>query len=181
MLENNFKRILFILVLVFANVAADQITKSWARKHVRYQPTQQVVGDYFILQYAENDGAFLSLGSNLPGFVRTLILTILPTLVLIGILVFVITTRELSLWAVISVCCIVGGGIGNLYDRIFHDGLVTDFMNMGIGNLRTGIFNVADMSIMFGIAVFFVTTIFNRPPEEEEDEKKVEEATSKEA
>jgi signal peptidase II len=43
------------------------------------------------------------------------------------------------------------GGIGNLLDRVFYDGRVIDFMNLGIGRLRTGIFNVADVYITIGI------------------------------
>lgn len=45
---------------------------------------------------------------------------------------------------------IVAGGIANLYDRLFHSFQVIDFLNFGIGNLRTGILNVADMSVTFG-------------------------------
>lgn len=53
-----------------------------------------------------------------------------------------------------------GGGIGNLVDRILLSGLVTDFINIGIGNLRTGIFNVADMAIMTGvIGLIFVELV----------------------
>jgi signal peptidase II len=45
---------------------------------------------------------------------------------------------------------IIGGGLSNIYDRIVA-GKVVDFMNIGIGGLRTGIFNVADNAIMIGL------------------------------
>jgi len=51
---------------------------------------------------------------------------------------------------------IVGGGLGNLIDRLFFGGKVTDFVSMGIGPLRTGIFNVADVAIMFGSLGMFL-------------------------
>lgn len=51
----------------------------------------------------------------------------------------------------------VTGGALNLADRIVR-GSVVDFMNVGIGPVRTGIFNVADMAIMLGLAMMaFVT------------------------
>jgi signal peptidase II len=49
---------------------------------------------------------------------------------------------------------ILSGGLGNLFDRVSQQGLVTDFLNLGIGPLRTGIFNVADMAITGGFALF---------------------------
>jgi lipoprotein signal peptidase len=59
---------------------------------------------------------------------------------------------------VLAVSLFVAGGIGNLMDRIFHGGSVADFLNVGVGPLRTGIFNIADVAIMGGVLVliFFV-------------------------
>jgi signal peptidase II len=47
----------------------------------------------------------------------------------------------------------VGGGLSNWFDRLVNEGRVVDFMNLGIGSFRTGIFNVADVAIMAGAAV----------------------------
>ena len=54
--------------------------------------------------------------------------------------------------ALLGVALIAAGGVSNLLDRITY-GMVIDFMNVGIGSLRTGIFNVADMAIMLGAAI----------------------------
>lgn len=51
----------------------------------------------------------------------------------------------------------LGGGVSNLLDRLIH-GTVIDFMNVGIGPLRTGIFNVADMAIMLGAGIIVLET-----------------------
>jgi signal peptidase II len=59
---------------------------------------------------------------------------------------------------VFSLAMIFSGGIGNIIDRILFDRHVTDFMNIGFGNIRTGIFNVADMCITagaIGLLIFF--------------------------
>ncbi|MBW2634842.1 MAG: signal peptidase II [Deltaproteobacteria bacterium] len=49
---------------------------------------------------------------------------------------------------------VIAGRFGNLYDRAFNDGKVVDFMPLSIGPLRTGAFNVADISILVGISGF---------------------------
>jgi signal peptidase II len=68
---------------------------------------------------------------------------------------------------VVAVGAIVGGGLGNLWDRI-QLGVVRDFMNVGIGSLRTGIFNVADMAITFGgIALLLLPLLRRRVPKAE--------------
>ena len=54
--------------------------------------------------------------------------------------------------ALSGVALLVAGGASNLMDRFVH-GAVIDFMNVGIGSVRTGIFNVADMAIMLGAAI----------------------------
>ena len=56
---------------------------------------------------------------------------------------------------------ILSGGIGNLIDRVTNNGLVTDFIVMGVGPLRTGVFNVADVAVMFG-AMAIVCLSFRR-------------------
>jgi signal peptidase II len=58
--------------------------------------------------------------------------------------------RRLEPWRVVALALVAGGGISNLIDRLLYNGRVTDFLNVGIGSLRTGIFNVADMAIMAG-------------------------------
>lgn len=62
----------------------------------------------------------------------------------------------------IALSLAVGGGIGNLIDRIAF-GSVTDFLNFGIGQVRTGIFNVADMAIMAGLFLFLYAAMKPKP------------------
>lgn len=59
----------------------------------------------------------------------------------------------MSLDTVVAWSLVLSGGLGNLVDRIINDGRVIDFMNIGIGSLRTGIFNVADVCITVGVVV----------------------------
>ena len=52
---------------------------------------------------------------------------------------------------------IIGGGAGNLIDRIQYDGVVIDFLNVGVGPVRTGVFNVADVAVIAGVLLYVVT------------------------
>ena len=58
--------------------------------------------------------------------------------------------------ALVGLALYFAGGASNLVDRVMH-GSVIDFMNVGVGPLRTGIFNVADMAILLGVAIFVFT------------------------
>ena len=110
---------------------------------------QSYLNDMFRFVYAENTGAFLSLGSGMNDTLRYWVLAVVPVLVLLYIFYHVLTAHNLHVVQQAAFGFILGGGLSNIYDRIM-EGKVVDFMNMGIGTLRTGIFNVADMSIMLG-------------------------------
>ena len=142
---------LFIILL-------DQWTKIWAVKSVKGAPTQSYLGDLFRLEYAENSGAFLSFGSTMNVETRFWIFTVGVSLFLLFPAYYLFKEKSTSWVQPMAMAGVVAGGIGNLIDRIFRPNhVVVDFMNMGIGSLRTGIFNVADMAILFGvIALFFV-------------------------
>lgn len=155
-----------ISLVLLGSVGCDQATKVVARQHLDGRGTLTYLGDTFRLTYAENHGAFLGMGSSLPDWARTLIFTVLVGAVLLGLLVWVLRTSDISTRAVVAASLVIGGGIGNLIDRIAFDGGVTDFMNMGIGSLRTGIFNVADVWIMAGVFLLALAPEIWRAPDD---------------
>ena len=63
------------------------------------------------------------------------------------------------------VALVAGGGIGNWLDRLLNQGTVTDFVSLGVGPLRTGIFNLADVAVMAGVALLLLS--FRRKPAHE--------------
>lgn len=77
-------------------------------------------------------------------------------------LAIVLFVKEMPLSSVIVWSLVLSGGLGNLFDRIMHDGRVIDFMNLGIAGLRTGIFNVADVCITIGV-LLLVLEVLQRP------------------
>jgi signal peptidase II len=156
------KKRLFILLLAGGSaVLLDRITKIWAVNTLKGAGSTSYWDDFFRLVYAENTGAFLSLGSGLSDHWRTLVLSILPVLVLLYVLYFILFSSNLSTWQATAFSLILGGGASNIVDRVMQ-GMVVDFMNMGLFGLRTGIFNVADMAIMAGLFMMLFTMFRQR-------------------
>ncbi|MDC7226242.1 MAG: signal peptidase II [Spirochaetales bacterium] len=150
--------ILLIIVILISglNFTADRITKIYAVDHIKGGGTIEVVGRVFIMHYAENDGAFLGFGGNMPKPVKSVLLVLLPSIIVLAAIFYTAFSGNIPPGQLISLSCVIGGGAGNLWDRIFNDGIVIDFLNFGIGNLRTGILNVADLSVTFGAIAFII-------------------------
>jgi signal peptidase II len=156
---------LTLAVLVAATVGCDRVTKHAASALLAGTDGHSFLRDTVRLAYAENTGGFLGLGAGLPVPVRTGVFTVATGLVLVGLAMFAIREQWTG-WRAIGVTLFVAGGLSNWVDRVVH-GSVVDFMNVGIGGLRTGIFNVADVAIMAGALIFFLAEI-RRPPRDAE-------------
>ena len=150
-------RILIASLVSIGCVGCDQATKFVVRQHVVLGESHSFLGDTFRLMHAENPGAFLSIGEFLPDDIRSGIFTVGVGIACLGILLAAIFSRGLGRWQVVALSLIAGGGVGNWIDRLTNDGRVTDFLNVGVGSLRTGIFNVADVVLMAGMAIFILS------------------------
>jgi signal peptidase II len=144
------RRWLLLLALLFGSIGCDQVTKAIAVERLAGEPAISLLHDTVRLLHTENEGAFLSLGASLPSGARFWILTVANGALCAGLLIVLITRRRMPSLQFAALALIAGGGLGNLIDRIANDGRVVDFLNVGIGPLRTGIFNVADLAITAG-------------------------------
>lgn len=142
--------------------AIDQWTKQLAIEYLKGRLPHIYLGNFFRFEYAENPGAFLGLGATIPEELRYFLMTGVVGAILVSCLYFVFKDPKLNLVQLSGLSLVTSGGLSNLLDRIFRtEGRVVDFMNMGVGPLRTGIFNIADMAIMAGIGILFVTLLKN--------------------
>lgn len=158
------KKLLVSSLIVLVSVVVDQITKRLAFDHLRGQPGYSYLGGIFRLEYAENTGAFLSLGADMSDGARTAFFVV-GVMVIIGFCVGWLVKSAHNWLAVISLAAVISGGIGNLIDRISR-GAVIDFLFMGVGPLRTGVFNVADIAITGGlIAMLLEQYVMSRKEE----------------
>jgi signal peptidase II len=141
-------------VLFLGCVGCDQLTKGVVRANLVLGEGTSYLGDTVRLTHVENPGAFLSLGETLPHDVRSGIFIVAVGLVSLGALLAALFVRNLTRMQTMALALIASGGIGNWIDRLTHDGRVTDFLNVGVGSFRTGIFNVADMVLLAGIGLY---------------------------
>ena len=162
-----FARTLVLLAIAAATIGCDRVTKHMAVTSLAGAPSRSFLADTVRLEYAENSGGFLSLGANLPPTVRTAIFKIVTGLLLVGSIIAAFKLR-LTGWPLVGLSLVWAGGASNWVDRIAR-GSVVDFLNVGFGALRTGIFNVADVAIMLGACILvFTYRQHNREPEPEE-------------
>ncbi len=140
------------LSIIMLNIGCDQISKSIVREKVDYNAQIGLIDHFLTLTKIENSGAFLSLGDSLPSFLKIILLMVLPVAAMAYALVFILTKTGLSKITLLGLCFVIGGGIGNIYDRILY-GSVTDFLHMNFGIFQTGIFNMADVSVMAGMFI----------------------------
>jgi signal peptidase II len=149
---NVWKRILVIFLVTLSCVGCDQGTKLLASE---YLPTQMAsyLNDILRLGYTENSGAFLGLGNNLSEQARFWIFVVLVGTFLLALFVYLVSNPKQNLASLIALSLVFSGGISNFYDRVVNNGAVIDFLNIGIGSIRTGIFNVADIAIMLGVVL----------------------------
>ncbi|NVN90513.1 MAG: signal peptidase II [Desulfuromonadales bacterium] len=152
------KRVLLIAPVLLCCVGCDQLTKNIARQGLANSEPISFLNNMVRLQYSENPGAFLSLGAGSPETIRFWIFTVCVGGFLASMFVYLLVYPHNSKAHIISLSLVIGGGVGNLIDRIFNEGRVIDFLNVGIGPLRTGVFNVADIVISCGIVWFIATS-----------------------
>lgn len=138
-------RLFLVATLLLGCVGCDQATKGLARVHLSPGTTSSYVHDTIRLTYAENPGIFLSLGASLPRPVRTALFQGVVGLVVLALILAALFWRGLRKPQVVAITLLGASGLGNLIDRLAYDGRVTDFLNVGLGPVRTGIFNIADV------------------------------------
>jgi len=157
-----FTRALLVSVLFLGCIGCDQVTKAIARDQLVLGDSHSLLGDSFRLTLAENPGAFLSIGESLPDDIRSAVFLVGVGLASLGALLAALLAKGLGPWQVAGLSMIAGGGAGNWIDRLTNDGRVTDFINVGLAGLRTGIFNVADMVLMAGVAILVLSGLPER-------------------
>lgn len=153
------KRLVLIFIILLSCVGCDHATKSIAVSHLPEMKTFPYLGDSLRLQLTYNRGAFLSLGHSLPDVFRHSIFTVGICFILLSALALALLSKSATFSVVLAVSLFIAGGLGNLIDRIMHNGSVVDFLNVGAGPLRTGIFNVSDQFIMGGSMLLLFYTL----------------------
>lgn len=140
-----------LCLLLAVSAGCDRVTKHYALVNLAGMPGQSYLGDTIRLDYHENAGGFMSAGATWRPEIRAVVFQLANGVFLLGTLLLAVRLQWSRL-AAVGLILFVAGGLSNLIDRMAM-GSVIDFMNVGIGSFRTGIFNVADVAILAGVAL----------------------------
>ncbi len=162
-MSKSVRRILPILLLVGITLF-DQLLKMYIVQN--YELYQNYGEGFFNITYILNPAAGFSLGLNWPEPWRSIMLIVVPLIALTMGTIFLIRDKKLSFLVRISIGCILGGGFGNVIDRIFRPGGVVDMFDVtffGIfGWERWPTFNIADIAIVVGALLMIGTLLFTK-------------------
>ena len=167
-MKPSFKEKIFPLSLTAFLILLDQITKAII---VNIQPLHPAFihdvfdNDFIWIYHVRNKAIAFSIGEGLPEFIKPVIFIIVPILVLGFLIWYFFRTDEftrIQRWAAAG---IIGGGFGNLIDRIFRPDGVVDFISINIYGLfnmeRWPTFNVADSSVVVCCILLLITMFFS--------------------
>ena len=136
----------------------DQLTKAVVAANLGVGESVPVIGDLVRIWHVRNSGAAFSL---LPG---ALWLFLPVTVIALGMVAwFHRSLRGRTLWVQVILGMVLAGTLGNLTDRV-RQGYVVDFVSVGFGDVRFPTFNVADSSLVVGIALLVLYLTFADRP-----------------
>jgi signal peptidase II len=145
-------RTLAVAVTISACFGCDHASKRVAVSFLPEARRVSLLGDVVRLELVRNAGAFLGAGAGLSEGTRTILFVWGNAALILGALAVALRSRTPS-GVAMGAALVAGGGVGNLWDRATGAGLVIDFLNLGVGPVRTGIFNVADVAVMAGVVL----------------------------
>ena len=153
---------LLIAALVFV---LDRATKVLIERNVSIWDTHQVIPGFFNIVHTKNRGAAFGMFSNGNSELRTFLLIGVSVAVLIFVAVLLLQPSRAgfsgSRTTMIGLSLVLGGAIGNIYDRIVS-GMVTDFLEFYVGQWHFAAFNVADSAITVGAGLLLLDMWMSR-------------------
>jgi len=172
-MDSKKKALPFLLTLLV--VLADQLSKAfivsrWPRENTFIK---DVFGNDFLwIIHVRNKAIAFSIGEGLPDQIRALLFIILPLVVIGVLIVYYVKTNEFSLFQRWVVAGIIGGGLGNLIDRIWRPDGVVDFISVNVygflGFARWPTFNVADSCVVVCGILLVLSMLFSAKNEVKE-------------
>jgi signal peptidase II len=167
--------LLYPFLLTLSIILIDQLTKLWIVETIPLNTIgHQFLGNFLRIIHVRNTGVAFSLGAQWSAPVRMVLFTFIPAGVLIGLISYYLKTPEFSKVQRWAIAGIIGGGFGNIIDRMFRAEGVVDFIDVRFFGLfgmeRFPTFNVADSSVVI-CGILLMITLFITPIEPQTAEK----------
>lgn len=147
------RRIITVFSVALTTLVCDQAIKAVVSARLATEPVRSYLNGGILLGYALNPGSLLGFGSQLPERLRFVVFIVLIAVFVTGLLLYLLFNHKLPAGLVVGLSLLAGGGLGNLVDRLLHNGWVVDYVQLKIGPLETGVFNLADVAILAGLLV----------------------------
>ena len=140
------------ILVVAGLVIADQITKALIRRSIELHESVSIVPDLFAFTRVHNTGAAFGMLNSMEFPGKTIVLTLVATLALVGVAWYAASVPMGDRLARLGVAMILGGAIGNLIDRATA-GYVLDYVDASFRGWHFWAFNVADAAISIGVVL----------------------------
>lgn len=149
-----FKRFYWIFLSILL-ILADQITKFLVVKKIPINDSIELIEDFFSLSHVRNTGAAFGMLSG-----QRWIFMVFTSIVIFFAVLALCSGRVKNNWGILSLSLIIGGGVGNMIDRIFL-GEVVDFFAFNFWGYQFAVFNVADIFVCCGTVILAFYIFFS--------------------
>lgn len=151
----------YIYTLASAFMLLDQITKLIVINNMEISQEIKIISKFFSLFYLRNTGAAFSIFGN-----KTLFLIIISIVCLIVLKNYIKKLKRVTNLTIISLGILIGGIIGNLFDRVLRQAVI-DYLSFNFFGYSFPVFNLADIGITIGALLLIIDLLI------EEKEKKI--------
>src|SRR5436190_12696629 len=158
-----FQRRLPYIVLAAATLALDRWTKALIRNRFGLNESISVIDGFFNITYVRNTGVAFGIFSSISSPVKSLLLSLFTAFAALVVIAYSVRSPVRNRLLQIALALILGGALGNLYDRIAY-GYVVDFLEFYVGNYHWPSFNIADSAISIGVVLLSIEVIRNEAP-----------------
>jgi signal peptidase II len=148
--------------IIAALAALDQATKAAVARSVDLYQSVPVIPGFFNITHIHNTGAIFGFFSRSESLPVLLALTAAQLLALGFVVYYFIKTPAAEIFTKITLCLILAGALGNLFDRVFR-GYVIDFLDFYIKQEHFPFFNVADSCITVGATLLIIIFLRRKP------------------
>jgi len=151
------------VLLVAATLAFDRWTKALIQKRFDLNASMSVIDGFFNITYVRNTGVAFGIFSSISSPAKSVLLSVFTACAAVVVITFSVRTPAHNRLLQIALSLVLGGALGNLYDRLAY-GYVVDFLELYAGSYHWPSFNVADTAISIGVALLAIEIIRNEAP-----------------
>src|SRR5580765_1353248 len=160
MTKNSARSVHFLLALLV--IALERWAKSMVAARIPLYQQSKIIPGFFDITHTENTGAAFSLFADSPAHWKTAMLITFSAVAMVVVSVLLWRQARALTMTSIALSLILGGAIGNLWDRV-ATGRVVDFLLLYVKNYRWPVFNLADSAIVIGASLLVLEIMFVHP------------------